>query len=235
MSSSKKITILYFTDLLCVWAYISQIRIEELKKKFGPNIILQEHFVSVFGAVESKIKQNWGSKGGISAYSRFVHDISLKFDHIEVHPDIWRKNTPTSSTSCHLLLKAIQVLESRYELQANSQFDHDNDSVFDVVARELRLAFFRDIADISDYKVQMTIIEKLGLPRQKIEKIIQSGTAFAALENDLRLKEKLGVSGSPSLVLNEGRQIIYGNVGYRIIEANIQELLNQPDNQASWC
>jgi len=36
-------------------------------------------------------------------------------------------------------------------------------------------------------------------------------------------------------LLNEGRQKLYGNVGYRIIEANVQEILHQPGNQASWC
>ena len=65
--------------------------------------------------------------------------------------------------------------------------------------------------------------------------MIDSGAAHAALDCDFQLKEKHGVIGSPSLVLNEGRQIIYGNVGYRVIEANIQELLNQSENQASWC
>lgn len=235
MNTQKKITVLYFTDLLCVWAYISQIRIEKIKKKFGSDIVFQEHFVSVFGAVDSKIKNNWEKRGGISAYSKFVHDLSFKFDHIEIHPDIWAKNTPTSSTGCHLLLKAVQILESRNELPDINQPNHDNKSTFNTVAWELRLAFFRDLTDISNYNIQMGIIDRLGLPLTKIEKVIQSGAAFSALEDDFQLKEKLRVTGSPSLVLNEGRQIIYGNVGYRVIEANIHELLNQPDNQASWC
>ena len=47
---------------------------------------------------------------------------------------------------------------------------------------------------------------------------------------------KMHIEGSPSFVLNEGRQKLYGNVGFRIIEANIQELLQAPGgNQASWC
>ena len=44
------------------------------------------------------------------------------------------------------------------------------------------------------------------------------------------------IEGSPSLVLNQGRQKLYGNVGFRIIEANILELLRQPRaDDASWC
>jgi hypothetical protein len=36
--------------------------------------------------------------------------------------------------------------------------------------------------------------------------------------------------------MNEGRQKLFGNVGYRIVEANIQELLREPNpDLASWC
>jgi hypothetical protein len=36
-------------------------------------------------------------------------------------------------------------------------------------------------------------------------------------------------------MLGEGRQKLYGNVGYRILEANIQEVLADPSERASWC
>jgi hypothetical protein len=34
---------------------------------------------------------------------------------------------------------------------------------------------------------------------------------------------------------NEGRQRLNGNVGYRVLEANIRELLNHPAGEQSWC
>jgi hypothetical protein len=44
------------------------------------------------------------------------------------------------------------------------------------------------------------------------------------------------IEGSPSLVLNEGRQKLYGNVGFRVIEANVQGLLHAAGPEdASWC
>ena len=46
--------------------------------------------------------------------------------------------------------------------------------------------------------------------------------------------DKMRIEGSPSFVLNEGRQNLYGNVGFRVIEANIVELLRVSDSdQAS--
>jgi len=43
------------------------------------------------------------------------------------------------------------------------------------------------------------------------------------------------VSVSPTLIFNEGRQRLNGNVGYRVIEANIRELLHNPPGEESWC
>jgi hypothetical protein len=51
----------------------------------------------------------------------------------------------------------------------------------------------------------------------------------------MELKEENKLEGSPSFILNEGRQKLFGNVGYRIIEANVAELLENQGNQASWC
>ena len=235
MSTTKKVTVLYFTDILCVWAYIAQVRINELKVKFGSEVIFEEHFVSVFGAVEQKMEQNWGAKGGVTAYCQFIQEVASDYSHVEIHRDIWEKNTPTTSASCHLLLKAIQILESRNELSLPVKLKNSESTVFAAVAWELRVAFFRDLLDVSSYETQKSVIEKLGLSIKSIQKVIDSGAAHAALDCDLQLKEKHGIVGSPSLVLNEGRQIIYGNVGYRVIEANIQELLSQPEHQASWC
>ena len=63
-----------------------------------------------------------------------------------------------------------------------------------------------------------------------------SGTAHADLEADHRDQRDLMIQGSPTFILNEGRQKLYGNVGYGVIEANINELLRSPTTgAASWC
>ena len=44
------------------------------------------------------------------------------------------------------------------------------------------------------------------------------------------------IEGSPTFELNEGRQKLFGNVGFRVIEANVREVLRDPNqDQASWC
>lgn len=45
----KKIVIDHFSDVLCVWAYAAQIRMDELKREFGEQIQVNYHFMPVFG------------------------------------------------------------------------------------------------------------------------------------------------------------------------------------------
>jgi hypothetical protein len=51
----------------------------------------------------------------------------------------------------------------------------------------------------------------------------------------MELKDKYNLEGSPSYIMDNGRQKLYGNVGYHVIEANVRELLENPGGQASWC
>ncbi len=51
----------------------------------------------------------------------------------------------------------------------------------------------------------------------------------------MELVKEHNVTVSPTLIFNEGRQRLNGNVGYRVIEANIRELLHNPAGEHSWC
>jgi len=69
-----------------------------------------------------------------------------------------------------------------------------------------------------------------------VERTIDDGSAFARLSTDYQSAEKAKVEGSPTFVLNDGRQKLFGNIGFRVIEANIKEVLRDPNqDQASWC
>jgi predicted DsbA family dithiol-disulfide isomerase len=97
-------------------------------------------------------------------------------------------------------------------------------------------AFFRDCRDIARWDTQCEIAEALGADIDAIERCIHSGIAFARLATDYQDADRMRIEGSPSFVLNEGHQKLYGNVGFHLIEANIQELLRAPrTDEASWC
>jgi len=231
----SSLTVSYFSDVLCVWAYVTQIKLDELRRQFGGQVGVEYRFLHLFGDVAARIETDWGHKGGAAAYSRHVQQMSKRFDHIDIHPEIWMRNMPPTSVSCHLFLKAIQLLEKHGEVSAAPEDRFDGKSVFEEAVWRCRIGFFRDLQDIADRSIQEAIAAELSLPLAGIRRHIDSGAAHAALCADFDAKDRQLVEGSPTFVFNEGRQKLYGNVGYRIIEASIHELLATPGDRASWC
>lgn len=223
----------YFSDVLCIWAYIAQARIDALKEKFGDTIRVDHRFCSVFGNTALKIVSTWREKGEYAEFNAHLRSVALQFPHIEIDPDIWLKTRPPTSTSAHLFLIAVRQWQQEREREGQST---PAASTFDQVVWAFRAAFFRECRDIARWDVQCELAEALGLDIDAVENRIHDGTAFAALATDYQDADKMRIEGSPSFVLNDGRQKLYGNVGFRIIEANIQELLRTPGgDQASWC
>jgi predicted DsbA family dithiol-disulfide isomerase len=224
----EPIRIFYFSDVLCIWAYIAQIRLDELQTTFQDQILIQHHFVSVFGNARAKLEKGWRDRGGLPAYSHHVQEVAQKFNHIALHPDIWTQAVPASSIACHLFLHAIQLLEQKEIVPASER-------MFEKALWAFREAFFTRLADVGNRKTQLEIAEELGLPIAAIQAQIDSGEAYALLSKDFDLVKEHTVSVSPTLIFNKGRQRLNGNVGYRVIEANIRELLHNPPEEQYWC
>lgn len=223
----------YFSDILCIWAYAAQARIDAVKEKFGDAVRLDYRFCSVFGDTARKIATTWKDKGDYAGFNAHLRTVALQFPHVEIHPDIWLITRPPTSASAHLFMTAVRQWQQEQEREGQSG---SAISIFDKVMWAFRCGFFRDCRDIARWDVQCDLAEALGVDINAIEKSIHEGTAFARLTADYQDADKMCIEGSPSFVLNEGRQKLYGNVGFRIIEANIQELLRAPGgDQASWC
>ena len=226
------IEITYFSDVLCIWAYASQARIDEVKEKFGDAVRIKQQFCSVFGDTASKITATWTDRGRYDGFNSHLRQVAERFPHIEVHPEIWLKTRPPTSASAHLFMKAVQQWDHETGMARN----HSSTSIFDQVLWAFRCAFFRDCRDIARWDVQCEIAEGFGADIVAIEQYVDNGIAFAGLAADYQDADKMRIEGSPSFVLNEGRQKLYGNIGFHLIEANIQELLRAPRaDEASWC
>lgn len=218
---SKKLAITCYSDVLCVWAYIAQIRIDEVNQNFSGDVSIDYRFCSVFGDTAHKIGKGWAQRGGYSAFGNHVQKSVALFDHIKLHPEIWQDVRPVSSTPAHLLLKAVQRV-------ANEKCTE--------VMQALRHLFFNRCKDISRWPVLCESLETAGVPLGDVQEVIESGVAYADLEADRRDQQILMIQGSPTFILDGGRQKLYGNVSYRVIETNIKELLREPDSgAASWC
>jgi predicted DsbA family dithiol-disulfide isomerase len=225
------VKIVHFSDVLCVWAYVGQDNLYRLVQEFGDKVDISVHFCSVFPDAHTKIKNTWRDRGGFDGYGAHVRDVVAGFDGIALHDGVWSKTQPRSSASPQLFICAIELLEQSDP--AKVQFA---DRLSVRAAKELRNAFFADGQDIAKYSVQRTIADRIGMDFDEILKGIESGEAIARLAADYDLSQSLNVQGSPTYILNEGRQRLFGNIGYSILAANVSELItDQSDEIASLC
>ena len=217
----NKVIIDYYSDILCIWAWVSQRRIDELVQKLGSQVEVRYHYIDVFGNVPSKMKAQWQAKGGYEGFAKHVQESISNFEGIEVNSKIWKETRPQSSASVHLMLKAVALA-----------YDSDKS---DELALIFRKAFFIDALNIGEQEVLFQLIKDQNLDQDKIVKHMQNGSAMAALMGDYQQSKQQGLKGSPSYVMDGGRQVLYGNVGYRVIQANVEELLKNSESDASWC
>ena len=216
----------HFSDLLCVWAYVADIRMRELQENFDASIVCEFRFLNVFGDAPTKLNKGWTDRGGLQGYAEHVQQVAAGFEHVSVHADAWAKVAPCSSMASHLWICGARVAEEEGHLQKGAAVK---------LAWALREAFFANARDISSRQVQVDVSRQSQVDDQAIAQSIDKGQAHALLSADLSLAQRYQVQVSPTLVFNEGRQRLAGNVGYRIIEANITELIDVPEAQHSWC
>jgi len=222
--------LVHFSDILCVWAYIGQTPLFRIAERFRDQLDIEVHYCSVFPDTQAKISTLWHDKGEFEGYARHVKDVASGFEDVRIHNDTWSKTRPFSSASPQLFIKAVELLEkdvdavtfqSRLSVKA---------------AKILRSAFFMDALDISDWSVQKQVSEQIGVKFADVCKKMETGEAMAKLASDYELGQKTGVKGSPTYILNSGRQIMFGNISYGILEANIAELLREQNElNASLC
>ena len=196
---SNPLSLEYYSDILCVWAWISQKRLDELEANFGAQIETRFHFIDVFGDAPEEVLEPF---------------------EMAIHEDTWRTVVPHSSLNAHLVAKAVQNVAGADALAKT--------------LRTLRSAFFEQAQDVSDFDSLISIVSQFEIDATAIREDIATGRAASALMRDYKQADDLKLRGSPSFVLDGGRQILFGNVGYRVLHANVEELLNAHD-YASWC
>jgi predicted DsbA family dithiol-disulfide isomerase len=234
--SQQEIRIDYFTDILCVWAHVSQARIDELKKQFGSEIKIHYYFIPVFGCVKNRIEEGWKEKGGYLGFNEHVQNVCKQFPHTEVCADLWKVTQPATSLTSHHFLKSVQLLEDKSIISDRQESRFEGKTLFEEAVWQVRLAFFRDHKNIAEQAVLIEVADALSLPIDQLLKQMANGEALAALFRDMELRDQYRVEGSPTYVLNDGRQKLYGNIGYKVIEANVREIMTRPNEYcASWC
>lgn len=215
------LTIDYYSDILCVWAWIAQKRIDELEKAFAGRIEIRHRYMDVFGDVQGKMDRQWRERGGLQAFAEHVHHSASAYETAPVHPDLWHKVKPSTSANAHAYIRALALAMGE---PAAKRF-----------ALRLREAFFIEAIDISDMRALHRLAAAADLDPEPVHELLNSGDALAALLSDYRDAGERNLKGSPSYIMNDERQTLYGNVGYRVLSANVEELLRNVQHEASWC
>lgn len=210
----------YFSDVLCVWAYVGELRFKEVEKNLGKDLDIRLHFLNNFASVHQKIKQGWAGKNGFQGYAAHVQEVANQFD-VTIHPDTWHSTQPKSSMLPHMVIKAVQLHHTAQQVNE-----------FVSAIREQFFAHGKDVSQMAELK---RISEQQSLDWPSIENSIASGEALANLNSDFQLASSYQVSVSPAWVFNEGRQKLIGNVGYGVIAANLKELIVQKPLKQAWC
>jgi predicted DsbA family dithiol-disulfide isomerase len=211
---NKPLMIDYYTDILCVWAWIAQRRNDELNRQLGSDVAWRYHYVDVSGDLEGKMQDLWKDRGMFEGFADHVHQSASAFEDAPINSRIWNEVRPATSANAHLVLKAV---ENTAGPEASVQ-----------LARSIRQAFFVDAQDVGALSVLFNVCQETGLDLVEIRASINDGSAIASLMSDYRRANSQQIKGSPSYVIDNGRQTLYGNVGYRVLHANIEEVLKQP-------
>ena len=81
----KTVPITYFSDVLCVWAYIAQLRVEAIKERFGAQVRFDKKVCPVFGDTARKIATGWKDKGGYEGFNAHLRHAAHHRDFLREH------------------------------------------------------------------------------------------------------------------------------------------------------
>ena len=88
----------YYTDVLCVWAWIAQRRVEEVLAENGGNVLFQHRYLDLFGDTRTRIGQQWESKGQYQGFCDHVCKAAAPFSSAPVNPECWSRESGTLTT-----------------------------------------------------------------------------------------------------------------------------------------
>jgi len=229
------ITIDYFTDVLCIWAYGGQIRLDALQEEFAGQVVVRQRFMPLFADTRTRVGEGWKDRGGFAGFGAHMQEVCSQWEHTHLHPGVWTDCRPTSCTTSHVFLKAAALCLGLE--QGDVEPKPDARDLFEQLVKQTRTVFFEQAKDVSSLPVLLRLLQATRLSVDSVKAKIDNGQAYAALHRDEQLAKSHGVLGSPTFVFNEGRQLLYGNLGYRIIASNVRELMSSGNTQGepSWC
>lgn len=215
----------YWSDPLCIWAFVAQPKLDRVIAHFGDKIAVDYRIVPVFGSVPQRFRDGVWSESGIDGRIATTQRIATEHGRTDVSGEAWR-SMPASSWSPGAALKAVFALSERQEVDPKCAVDFQ---------WRMRERFFVDEVNIALRSEQLALVEACGIPRAPVERMLDDGTALSMLWEDHAERERLCVRGSPTYVFDEGRTMFYGNFAYEPLQATIEAYVAGLSPQGSDC
>lgn len=206
----------YWSDPLCIWACVGQKRLDDLMVDRAGVLKAWHRVVIVFDSVPWRFEKGpWkddGPRGRVEA----TRNIAMRFGREDIDGSIWMRDPPASSWGPGAAVRAAYLAEEQGAAERLTGVTYE---------RTLRERMFVDNLNIARREVQLETAEASGIAPAILEQRLQDGSAMAALAEDQRLKQSLGIQGSPTYVFDNGRAILYGNFPLGILHATVDELV----------
>lgn len=223
---SSKIEFSYWSDPLCIWALVAQQKLDRVLAELGDELTVDYRIVPVFGSVPWRFKYGPWAKEGVDGRVAATRRIAERAGRKDVSGECWRKAAPASSWAPAAVIKAVFALEAAREIPLDSGAGYQ---------RALRERFFVGEENVARRDVQLSVAEALGLQRAPIERLLDDGSALAAVWEDHNEKERLKIQGSPTYVFDGGRAMLYGNFEYGMLRSTVEELVRGIHPGSSAC
>lgn len=226
MGAVDRIEFEYWSDPLCIWAFVAQPKLEHVLSRHGTHVAPRYHVVPVFGSIRERFATGTWSKAGPQGRAETTRSIAEQHARTDVSGRCWIDDCPVSSWPVGAALKAVFAAEAAGEVGPGVAADYQ---------WRMRERFFVDDQNVAKRTVQLELAEELQIPVSTLARRLDDGSALCALWEDHERRESMGLRGSPTFVFDGGRAMLYGNFSEAILTATVEELVKGLDVGGSDC
>ncbi len=228
MSSSgdRRIAFTYWSDPLCIWAYVAQDKLDRILREWGEKLDVSYRIVPVFGSLPWRFSDGPWATGGPEGRAAATRKVAEDFGVTNVSGEVWCSDCPASSWSAAAALKVVSRLEDEGAVDAGC---------FAAYQWRMRERFFVDNRNMARRSEQLALAEEMDLPRAPMEASLDDGSAWAMVWEDHHERERLLIEGSPTYVFDGGRAKLFGNFSEDVLNATVKALVCGLDPGCSSC
>lgn len=212
-AQQKPIKLLYFTDPICSSCWGIEPQLRKLKLEYGNSIEIEYRMGGLL--------PDWSyNSGGISKPSDVAHhwdEVSVYYD-MPIDGDVWLEDPLHSSYPPSIAFKAAELQDKEKAI---------------LFLREVREMVFLEKKNIAKWEHLFEAAKTVGLNVEQF-KMDYEGTAKEKFEEDLKLAQKMGVRGFPTLFFGDSngtKEIMYGTKPYSEYELLVKKLVPQLEKE----